>query len=280
MKTMGRKWILLSLVLALLLFSIVWMRWRPAKRFDFSLPGDHDFRVATWNVGYFSVVENKNVRAMDLKPIAETIQEIHADVVILQELGSLEHPKVILQVLGNDWRAYSVETGHGTQVLSIFTRSKVRETSEFECGGRKVKALSLVSGSGMSIYMIGVHAPHPARGMSDNIENIRCALSHAMDRDEEIRIIAGDMNYNFDPQDKEGLLYREILESFGDATKSLGETYYAHTRIDHIFHYPKNLPLVEHGSGVLDLPLRFAKVPGFRDHRPIVVTYDLSGRRS
>lgn len=277
MKTIRRKWITLSLILTLLLLSIVWIRWRPAKRFEFSFPGDDEFRVVTWNVGYFSVVRNKNVRDVDLKPIAEIIQGIHADVVILQELGSLKHPEVILKELGKEWRAYSVETGHGTQVLSILTWTKSSGTEEFECGGRKLKAVSLVSKSGKTVYIIGIHSPHPARGMSDNIENIRCSFAHAMNRSEEVRIIAGDMNYNIDPQDKESLLYREIPDSFSDATKSLGETYYAHTRIDHVYNYPKDLPLVEGGSGLLDLSLRFAKVPGFRDHRPIVVTYDLGG---
>lgn len=275
-----RRWIFPPFILALLLLSVAWMHWRPAKRFDFSIPGDDDFRVATWNVGYFSVVENKNARDIDLKPIAGIIEEIHADVVILQELGSLKQPEVISQALGEGWHAYSVETGHGKQVLSIITRDISRGTEEFECGGRKVKAVSLASRSGKSVYIMGVHSPHPARGVGENIENIRCAFSHASNRTEEIRIIAGDMNYNFDPQDKENALYNEILESFGDATSGLGETYYAHTRIDHIFHFPKNLPLVEHGSGLLDLSMRFAKVPGFRDHRPIVVTYDLGGSES
>ncbi len=280
MMSIRRKWIILSLIPALLLFSVFWMRWRPAKRFAYSFPKKSEFRVVTWNVGYFSAVENKNVRAVDLKPITEIIRSLHADVIILQELGSLEQPNVILQGLGEGWNACSVETGHGTQVLSIITRSIIRTGDQFVCGGRQIKALSLESRNGKSIYIVGVHSPHPARGISDTVENIRCALSHAMNRSEQVRIVAGDMNYNFDPQDKESPLYQEILASFGDATIGLGETYYAHTRIDHVFHYPKTLPVVKDKSGLVDLSVRFAKVPGFRDHRPIVVTYDLGGNSS
>ena len=239
------------------------------------MPDANEFRVATWNVGYFAAIEDKNVRDIDLSPITETIRAFYADVVILQELRSLDQPRVILHGLGEQWHEYSVETGHGNQVLSIFTRIRSRETEEFECGGRKVKALSLVTSSGKSVYIVGVHSPHPVRGMDDTVASIRCALAHAIDRSEDVRIIAGDMNYNFDPNDEEGNLYHEIRKSFGDATIGVGETYYAHTRIDHVFHYPKNLTLVEHSSGLVDLSLRFAKVPGFRDHRPIVVTYDL-----
>ena len=56
----------------------------------------------------------------------------------------------------------------------------------------------------------------------------------------------------------------------------IGETYYAHTRIDHIFHNPKTLKVLENKSGLIDISPRMAGVPGFRDHRPIVVTYDLN----
>ena len=99
------------------------------------------------------------------------------------------------------------------------------------------------------------------------------------DRDEPVRIISGDLNYNFDP-DKNGFgtqsLYDEITEVVSDSTAAIGETYYGHTRIDHVFHFPKELGVVREASGMIDLSLRFAKVPGFRDHRPIVITYDLA----
>jgi hypothetical protein len=99
------------------------------------------------------------------------------------------------------------------------------------------------------------------------------------DRDEPVRIIAGDFNYNFDP-DGNGFgnqaLYGQITEVVSDSTAAIGETYYGHTRIDHVFHFPKELGVVTGASGMIDLPLRFAQVPGFRDHRPIVITYDLA----
>ncbi|MAE65513.1 MAG: hypothetical protein CMJ18_14680 [Phycisphaeraceae bacterium] len=275
MKLKRKRWIALLIVLALMLLSFTWMRWRPAQRFESSLPRHQEFRVATWNVGYFSMTRDKNVRKTDLKPIVETIRALHADVVILQELGSLDHPETIAGELGEDWNAYAVETGHGRQVLAILSRSESRETGDCECGGRKVKTVSLKSRTGRSVFVAGVHSPHPARGPSDTVDNIRCVISRARDRTEEIRIIAGDMNYNFDPDREEDELYREIRSDFGDGTSSLGETYYAHTRIDHVFHYPESLEVVEEGSGLLDLSWRFANVPGFRDHRPIVVTYDL-----
>ena len=72
-----------------------------------------------------------------------------------------------------------------------------------------------------------------------------------------------------------GELYSIIMEDFGDSTIDIGETYYAHTRIDHIFHYPRDLKVVKQESGMIDLGFRFRKVPSFRDHRPIVVSYQL-----
>ena len=89
--------------------------------------------------------------------------------------------------------------------------------------------------------------------------------------------MAGDLNYNFDPKLSENgknALYSEVMGVLSDSTISIGETYYAHTRIDHVFHHPEGLKVVEENSGMVDLPMRFAKVPGWRDHRPVVTTYE------
>ena len=135
--------------------------------------------------------------------------------------------------------------------------------------------VSFKDDAGAACYIVGVHSPHPVRGSADTVASIRGALVAAGERSEEIRIVAGDMNYDFDPTDRDEF-YEEIVGDFGDSTASLGETYYAHTRIDHMFHHPKRLPVVSEASGMVDISFRFAQVPGFRDHRPIVVTYDLS----
>ena len=80
---------------------------------------------------------------------------------------------------------------------------------------------------------------------------------------------------NFDP-DAAKPIYQDIVSDHGDGTLAIGETYYAHTRIDHVFHYPKDLPILQAESGLVDLETHLASVPGFRDHRPIVVSYDLT----
>ncbi len=275
MKRNRRKFVVLTAIALLFSVWIFWIRWRPAQRFEFSPVSENEIRVLTWNVGYFSAVKNKNLRDVDLKPILGLLREIGADIIILQELGAIDQTEAILEDLGELWEAHSVTTGHGSQVLSVVTRLDSRVVEKLECGGRKVIAASLLSRGEDSIYVVGVHSPHPARGIDATVESIRCALSLAKNRDERVRIVAGDMNYNFDPETNKSSFYNEILDFYGDGTVGLGETYYAHTRIDQVFHYPKDLSVVQSSSGLLDLPLRFAKVPGFRDHRPIVVTYDL-----
>lgn len=256
------------------LLLTAWMSWLPAKRFVANDLKEDELRVVTWNVGYFSPVTNKNVRDIDLDVIASLLTDVTPDVVILQELASIEQAQQITQILGPNWFCHSAKTGHGEQVIAILSASEFLTTDSFECGGRMTLGASLQTRTNQSLYVVGVHSPHPARGVAENIENIKCALDHATARSEDIRIITGDMNCNFDPNGT-GAFYAEILEQYGDGTIDLGETYYAQTRIDHMFHHPKDLRVTLDSSGMIDLPMRFAKVPGFRDHKPIVVTYDL-----
>lgn len=261
-----------GIVFVLLLSA--WVRHRFATRFEYVVPGPHDFRVVTWNVGYFAPVSDKNLRDVDLESVAELLSGLSADVVVLQELGQVGQAGQIADLLGEGWNVYEEETGHGNQVMAILSPREFRSAESFECGGRTTLGVSLYAGNHRPVYVVGVHSPHPARGIEENAENIRCALAHAASKTEDVRIITGDLNYNFDPG-SEGEFYSEIMQTFGDGTLALGETYYARTRIDHMFHFPKELKVVEKGSGMVDLPVRFAKVPGFRDHRPLVVTYNL-----
>ena len=215
------------------------------------------------------------MRDTDLREVTNILKKASADVIVLQELGDLKQPDYIADKLGPEWNAYSCETGHGSQVISVLTKLTILKEEQIECGGRKTVGLSVIDPKGRTLYVLGIHAPHPARSIEKNFESIQCALSHANSRDGDISIVVGDFNYNFDTESK-GEYYFEILEGFEDSTASIGETYYAHTRIDHIFNKPLNLKVLTEESGIIDLGIRFANVPGFRDHRPIVVTYSLS----
>ena len=52
--------------------AMLWSRYRPAQRFQFSELSAQEFRVVTWNVGYFALASNKNVRPCDLASISAT----------------------------------------------------------------------------------------------------------------------------------------------------------------------------------------------------------------
>lgn len=266
---------LLTIFSLLLLVTCLWVRWRPAQKFKFNERSDQTLRIVTWNVGYFAFVKNKNMRDTDLQEVTGILKKAAPDIIVLQELGDLKQPDDIAAKLGPAWSAYSCKTGHGSQVISVLTKLPVLKEEQIECGGRKAIGLSAINPEGRSLYVLGIHAPHPVRGMKKNLESIQCALSQANSEDRDISIVAGDFNYNFDPGNVEGY-YSEVLRNFGDSTVDIGETYYAHTRIDHIFHKPSDLKVLTEESGIIDFGIRFANVPSFRDHRPIVVTYSLS----
>lgn len=254
---------------------LLWSRWRPAQRFEAGTPSENELRVATWNVGYFAATGNKNLRDTDVPRISAVIKDMMAQVVVIQEIGSTAQVDQIVDDLGSAWQARSVKTGHGEQILAVISNLEILEEDVFTCGGRQTLGLSLAGPAGKSIYVVGVHSPHPAWGIQENDDNIRCALNHGRERHETVRIVTGDMNYNFDDEASNSI-FKGFLDVYGDGTLALGETYYAHTRIDHLFYIPKDLKVNMKNSGILDLPIRFAKVPGFRDHRPIVVSFDLS----
>ena len=267
------KRFIFALTLVVAIIAVVfWMRFRPAQRFDFSPVEAGQLRVVTWNVGYFAIAANKNMRDEDIIFSAALLKESQSQIIILQELSAHSQADRMAELIGNDWVAYSVSTGHGQQVLSIITAMNVVEEEDVVCGGRYAKGLSFQLAGDQTLYVLGVHAPHPARGIDLNYESIVCAAEHVKNRKEGIRIFGGDLNYNFDPGEQ-GDFYVSLMQHFGDGTRHIGETYYAHTRIDHVFHFPKQLPVIKQGSGLIDIPMRFTNVPGFRDHRPILVTY-------
>lgn len=275
---MKRKNKIYLLLIVCFIIGCVGLKMRDAKRFQFQKLEQGQFRVMTWNVGYFAPVKNKNAKNVDLKFISETISRVDVDTVMLQELGALDQFEKIQKSLGKPWSGKAIETGHHGQVLAIFTRLKIKKSQSRKLGKRNALALVVESRNQKDIFVLGLHSPHPGRGMDDTIQNIESAVEWVSERQEPVRILAGDFNYNFDPKKSKhrpSELYKNITSVMEDSTASIGETYYFNTRIDHVFHYPKKLKVINKNSGMLDIEFRIAKVPGWRDHRPIVVTYDL-----
>ncbi|MFK5923084.1 MAG: hypothetical protein QM496_12965 [Verrucomicrobiota bacterium] len=268
----------LLLLLALFLCSAVsgWAWWRPAQRFEVSELALGELRLVTWNVGYFAPVNNKNAKDLDMERIAAVLQPLQAQVVVLQELNSVQQAEEIARKLGSDWYAKTVETGHD-QILAVLSSLSGAEMETRTAGGRSMIGVCFQGEDDRDVFILGVHSPHPARGMDATVDNIKAAVSWMCERNEAIRIMAGDLNYNFDPDlTVDGdVLYGEVMSVLSDGTISIGETYYAHTRIDHVFHHPQAMKVMEQSSGMVDLAPRFAKVPGWRDHRPVVTTYDV-----
>lgn len=254
----------------------IWARHRPADRFDPSVPKEGQIRIVTWNVGYFTPLKIKSARDRDAKTIAEVLSQINAHIIVLQELGSLEQVQLIAEELGEEWIARSAATGHPGQHLGVLTVYSIVEAEIRKAGGKYMLGVRFEDVDGVEIFLVALHAPHPYRKGEENVEYLRYANAWAYNEAGRIRILAGDFNYHFSARkDTEAhTLYSEFQQAFSDSTASIGRTYYARLRIDHIFHAPKGLEVVENGSGIIDLPLHLARGIGWWDHRPIVVTID------
>ncbi|KPK99984.1 MAG: hypothetical protein AMK75_06040, partial [Planctomycetes bacterium SM23_65] len=203
----------------------------------------------------------------------------NAHLIALQELGSLEQIDEIARGLEGEWHTYCVPTGHRGQFLGALSRLAVSSTEQREAGGKKMVGLSLQLAGGRSAFFLSLHAPHPVRGKGKTIDYIRTGVAWTRERPEDFRVMAGDLNWHFPPVSDDAAedhdLYREIRSFCADSTAEIGPSFYAHTRIDHVFHAPDNLPVVASGCGIIDPPNRWARAPGWRDHRPIVVTIKL-----
>ena len=99
------KWILshrqllyLLLILAIVLAVCIWIRWRPAQRFGYRQVRADEFRLVTWNVGYFAPTNNKNARDVDIPRIAKVLKDVSANAAVLQELGSLEQADKLARI--------------------------------------------------------------------------------------------------------------------------------------------------------------------------------------
>lgn len=275
-----RKVLTAVLAISLILVGFgFWARWRPARKFIPGPPAGDELRIVTWNVGYLAARRNKAARLDDTDAIVAVLRQTNAHLISLQELGSSEQIDEVARGLEGDWSTYCTAAGHPGQFLGALSRLPVSGTEEREAGGKKMLGLCLQLAEGRRAFFLSLHAPSPTWGKAKTLEYIRAGVAWARDRPEEIRVMAGDLNWHF-PRLDDGAgetddLYREIRSFCADSTAAIGPSFYAHTRIDHVFHAPESLPLVASGSGMMDPANRYARTPGWRDHRPIVVTIKL-----
>jgi len=268
-------WVCGVLLLASLTAGCI--RHRSAQRFVPSTVEPDEFRLMTWNVGYFALTRNKNLRDLDLGTLADTIRNSNAQAVVLQEVSTREQALHVAGKLGTGWTAHAVDTGHQGQILAVLTSLPTRRVEAAEAGGRGILGLALRHSSGKEIFLTGVHSPHPARGKENTRDSIEGAYAFTQQQEADLRIFAGDLNYQFDETTTDpDSLYLQLTDDMEDSTLSIGSTYYLGFRIDHVFHDPKGIQVKSGESGMIDLNFRLGRVPGFRDHRPIVVTFDLS----
>jgi len=245
---------------------------RPSVRFSAHPVMPQELRVMTWNVGYFAITPNKNMRDVDVPVVSEIIQQSGAQVVFLQELGSKAQADAIAATLGAPWHSTAYETGHAGQVIATLSVFPILAHQALTCGDRQAVGVTLQLPAQRPCYTLNLHAPHPVRGIELNAQSIRTALHHTQQQPAAVKLVGGDWNYDFEMR-ADDPLHALAQAQFADSTYDLGRTYYARTRIDHLFHTPQTLTVQPASSGMGVPPARYALVPGVRDHRPIIVSY-------
>ena len=131
-----KKYKILIVCCLILIAAMLWARWRPAQRFSPSEPSPGSLRLVTWNVGYFALASDKNMRDVDLSRVSDIIKTTQAQVVVLQELGDGEQVHRIARQLGDGWHSHALATGHGEQVNGLLSVFPIAMSEEVVCGTR------------------------------------------------------------------------------------------------------------------------------------------------
>ena len=207
-------------------------------------------RVVTWNVGrLYSPTHNNRLDDADVPRVAHVLDELDADVVLLQELVDARQLDAIVAHLSRT-RAPAFEE----RSLGSSNRNTVIASFELDAGERAAA--------------ISAH-------LDDFSPERRAEQAHALaalaeDRAEEMVVAGGD--FNLDPAWAVGTAnardvetFTRLTRTFADAGREAGATLVGLWRVDHLLVRgaqrwlarvsPRRLPLGDHHPLVLDVDL-------------------------
>lgn len=158
-------------------------------------PGE--LRIVTWNVGGAAGRSGSPLREEHLPEVAETLRELDADLVLLQELASLGQLGRLQQRLGDSVRD-SAMSDRGARRVAVFARRGVLtplDTPRLE-GGRALGFRCDLPG-GRPLVGIVLHASAWS-SQERNREIGEAALWLAAEGRDVARFLAGDLNLDLD----------------------------------------------------------------------------------
>jgi len=235
-------------------------------------------RVVTWNVGrLYSPTHNKRLDDADVPRVARVLDELDADVMLLQEIVEVRQLDEIVGRLSRTRApmaaAMAQECAYDRRAAVIVRHERAPAFEERSLGSsnRNAVVASFDAGGGRRAAAISAHFDvfSPER----RAEQAEMLARLAETRDEDVVVAGGD--FNLDPAWAAGTANARDVETFtrltrtlADAGREAGATLVGMWRVDHLLVRgartwlarvsPRRLPLGDHHPLVLDVDLESA----------------------
>jgi endonuclease/exonuclease/phosphatase family metal-dependent hydrolase len=224
-------------------------------------------RLVTWNVGrFYTPTHNNRLDDEDIPRVAALLEELDADVVMLQELVDVVQLRALLARGRQRYAGALAESCDYDRKCAILVRNSLQPRFEHHAllPSRRGTVMARLSVQGVRLAALSVHFDvfdrERRRSQAESLMRITDGC------DEDVVVVAGDFNY--DPRWGRDELDRgtwDILtQRFRDAGAGIGPTLLGMLRIDHflmrggrgrcrVVGPQRRLPLGDHDAVVCDL---------------------------
>jgi endonuclease/exonuclease/phosphatase family metal-dependent hydrolase len=221
-------------------------------------------RIVTWNVGGALGGRTRPLDDSDVPAVVAALQRLDADLVVLQEVGTLAQFERVRGGLGAGWSGR--RDSHGIAVLA--RDSAVGPVQRIE-GARRGLVLELER-DGRRLAVAALHADaFDARARN---RAIGAAVDALLAREADLFVLLGDLNLDVDLDRRRDLFsddshldvetYNYAAQRLADAASGRGATAEPDRRLDYVF--------VSRGTEVLAAGPWKGQRTGAMDHDPVV----------
>jgi endonuclease/exonuclease/phosphatase family metal-dependent hydrolase len=227
-------------------------------------------RIVTWNVGGAGSIGGHYLRDKHLSHIGGVLNELDADLILLQEIASDTQVRRLKRLLKGKQEVV-LSSGSGRSLAIIAQRGKLQIRNHLTQGLRVLAASYRLSGK-PPVLLMNIHA-HPYSAEARNTLIGRATDILMRDDSAYLKILAGDLNLDIDIGKRRDLFsndqhldvetYNYLLQHLSDLTQNTGSTAEPDRRLDYIFGDAGRVKVIRAG------PWKDRRIEDM-DHDPVV----------
>lgn len=240
-------------------------------------PRDPDsLRIVTWNVGGAGGYGGRSLRDEHVSHIGGVLNELDADVILLQEIAAANQAQRLRQLLKGR-REVVLSSGGGRSLAIIAQRGKLQGLERLTRDMRALAASYQPAGK-PPVLLVNIHA-HPYSSKARNTLIGRAADALVSYDSGHLRILAGDLNLDVDIGKRRDLFsnnqhldvetYNYLLQHLTDITQNTGSTAEPDRRLDYIFTGTNRAKIIRAG------PWKGRRIEDM-DHDPVVADLQIN----